>query len=54
MMSEADVWMFYRGACGEVKLAFEKGTLKKFAVKIISKKTFSVGVSVENPPPSRV
>ena len=34
-----------RGACGEVKLAFEKGTCNKFAVKIISKKTFSVGVS---------
>ena len=35
----------YRGACGEVKLAFEKGSCNKFAVKIISKKTFSVGVS---------
>ena len=34
-----------RGACGEVKLAFEKETCKKYAVKIISKKTFSVGVS---------
>ncbi|XP_064612778.1 serine/threonine-protein kinase Chk2-like isoform X2 [Liolophura sinensis] len=32
-----------RGACGEVKLAFEKGSCKKFAVKIISKKKFSVG-----------
>ena len=34
-----------RGACGEVRLAFSKGNCKKFAVKIISKKTFSVGVS---------
>ena len=34
----------YRGACGEVKLAFQKGTNDKFAVKIISKRTFSVGV----------
>lgn len=35
-----------RGACGVVRLAFEKGTCKKFAVKIVSKKTFSVGVSI--------
>ncbi len=34
-----------RGACGEVKLAFEKDTCKKVAVKIVSKKVFSVGVS---------
>jgi len=32
-----------RGACGQVRLAFSKGTCQKFAVKIISKKTFSVG-----------
>eukprot|EP00731_Ephydatia_muelleri_P027438 Em0019g311a len=32
-----------RGACGTVKLAFEKKTCKKFAVKVINKKTFSVG-----------
>ncbi|CAI8011662.1 Serine/threonine-protein kinase Chk2, partial [Geodia barretti] len=32
-----------RGACGEVKLVFEKETCKKYAVKIISKKAFSVG-----------
>uniref|UniRef100_T1IRU8 Serine/threonine-protein kinase Chk2 n=1 Tax=Strigamia maritima TaxID=126957 RepID=T1IRU8_STRMM len=32
-----------RGACGEVRLAFEKRTCRKFAVKVISKKTFSVG-----------
>ncbi|XP_027059568.1 serine/threonine-protein kinase Chk2-like [Pocillopora damicornis] len=32
-----------RGACGEVRLAFSRGSCKKFAVKIISKKTFSVG-----------
>ncbi|XP_077995471.1 serine/threonine-protein kinase Chk2-like [Glandiceps talaboti] len=36
-----------RGACGEVKLAFEKGTCKKFAVKIIQKKTFSIGGHVK-------
>lgn len=34
-----------RGACGEVKLAFEKDSCQKFAVKVISKKTFSMGVS---------
>lgn len=34
-----------KGACGEVKLAFEKETCKKYAVKIISKKTFSTGPS---------
>ena len=33
-----------RGACGEVKLAFEKSNCSKFAVKVISKRTFSVGV----------
>ena len=32
-----------RGACGEVRLIFEKGSCKKFAVKIVSKKKFSVG-----------
>lgn len=37
-----------RGACGEVKLAFEKDTCAKVAVKIISKKAFSVGVSFKN------
>ena len=40
--------MMYRGACGEVKLAFQKGTNDKFAVKIISKRTFSVGVRGED------
>ena len=34
-----------RGACGEVKLAFEKESCRKLAVKCITKKTFSVGVS---------
>ncbi|XP_034027313.1 serine/threonine-protein kinase Chk2 isoform X2 [Thalassophryne amazonica] len=29
------------GVCGEVKLAFERSTCKKFAVKIINKKNFS-------------
>ncbi|XP_044131336.1 serine/threonine-protein kinase Chk2 isoform X1 [Bufo gargarizans] len=33
------------GACGEVKLAFEKSTCKKVAVKIISKKKFSLSSS---------
>ncbi|KAM7426213.1 Checkpoint kinase 2 [Porites harrisoni] len=32
-----------RGACGEVRLAFSRGDCQKFAVKIISKKKFSVG-----------
>lgn len=32
-----------RGACGEVRLAFSKGSCDKFAVKIISKKKFSTG-----------
>ncbi|XP_071481598.1 serine/threonine-protein kinase Chk2-like [Diadema antillarum] len=32
-----------RGACGQVKLAFEKGNCRKVAVKIIEKKTFSMG-----------
>ncbi|XP_069135324.1 serine/threonine-protein kinase Chk2-like isoform X1 [Argopecten irradians] len=32
-----------RGACGEVKLAFAKGSCERFAVKIISKKKFSIG-----------
>ncbi|KAK7088732.1 serine/threonine-protein kinase Chk2-like [Littorina saxatilis] len=34
-----------RGACGEVRLAFVKGSCEKFACKIISKKKFSVGGS---------
>lgn len=35
--------MFNRGACGEVKVAFSKGTCERFAVKIISKKKFTIG-----------
>ncbi|XP_065920782.1 serine/threonine-protein kinase Chk2-like [Dysidea avara] len=35
-----------RGACGEVKLAFEKDSCRKFAVKVISKKTFSMGPKI--------
>jgi serine/threonine-protein kinase Chk2 len=35
-----------RGACGEVKLAFKKGTCEKFAVKVIVKKKFSIGPRV--------
>ena len=33
----------FRGACGEVKLAFEKGSCQKVAVKIIQKKKFTIG-----------
>ncbi|KAI8505272.1 Checkpoint kinase 2 [Branchiostoma belcheri] len=32
-----------KGACGEVRLAFTKGTCHKFAVKIVSKKVFTMG-----------
>ncbi|XP_071848698.1 serine/threonine-protein kinase Chk2-like [Apostichopus japonicus] len=32
-----------RGACGVVKLAFEKDSCQKVAIKIIEKKTFSMG-----------
>lgn len=32
-----------KGACGEVKVAFSKGTCERFAVKIISKKKFTIG-----------
>ncbi|XP_048742373.1 serine/threonine-protein kinase Chk2-like [Ostrea edulis] len=32
-----------KGACGEVKIAFSKGACERFAVKIISKKKFTVG-----------
>ena len=44
---DGDVVVCCRGACGEVKLAFDKNTCQRFAVKIINKKTFSVGVSYE-------
>ncbi|XP_043192588.1 serine/threonine-protein kinase Chk2-like isoform X1 [Amphibalanus amphitrite] len=30
------------GACGEVRLAFRKGTMERFAIKIISKKKFTL------------
>ncbi|XP_030074093.1 serine/threonine-protein kinase Chk2 [Microcaecilia unicolor] len=33
------------GACGEVKLAFEKSTCKKVAIKIISKQRFRISAS---------
>lgn len=39
--------MLGRGACGEVKLAFEKDSCRKVAVKIIEKKTFSVGGTIK-------
>ena len=32
-----------RGACGEVKVAFSKGNCERFAVKMISKKKFTIG-----------
>ena len=34
------------GACGEVRLAFDQVTHKPYAIKIISKRKFSVGVRV--------
>ena len=34
----------HRGACGEVRLAFQRTPDRKFAVKIIPKKSFSLGV----------
>lgn len=34
--------IFKRGAYGEVKLAFEKNSCQKYAIKIIPKKTFTV------------
>ncbi|XP_044898290.1 serine/threonine-protein kinase Chk2 isoform X2 [Felis catus] len=37
------------GACGEVKLAFERKTCKKVAIKIISKRKFAVGSEREAP-----
>uniref|UniRef100_A0A672GJA3 Serine/threonine-protein kinase Chk2 n=1 Tax=Salarias fasciatus TaxID=181472 RepID=A0A672GJA3_SALFA len=40
------------GVCGEVRLAFERATCAKFAVKIIKKKNFhSEGVSAPSSPP---
>ncbi|XP_020505389.1 serine/threonine-protein kinase Chk2 [Labrus bergylta] len=37
------------GVCGEVKLAFERSTCKRFAVKIINKKNFqSEGTAIRN------
>uniref|UniRef100_A0A8D2D080 non-specific serine/threonine protein kinase n=1 Tax=Sciurus vulgaris TaxID=55149 RepID=A0A8D2D080_SCIVU len=38
------------GACGEVKLAFERKTCKKVAIKIISKRKFAIGSSREADP----
>ncbi|XP_043834300.1 serine/threonine-protein kinase Chk2 isoform X2 [Dromiciops gliroides] len=38
------------GACGEVKLAFERKTCKKVAVKIISKRKFSICATREADP----
>lgn len=35
------------GACGEVKLAFERKTCKKVAIKIISKRKFAIGSARE-------
>ncbi|KAJ8044739.1 Serine/threonine-protein kinase Chk2 [Holothuria leucospilota] len=39
--------MLGRGACGEVKLAFENGSCQKVALKIIEKKAFSVGGTIK-------
>nr|KAF6403194.1 checkpoint kinase 2 [Molossus molossus] len=38
------------GACGEVKLAFERKTCKKVAIKIISKRKFAIGSAKEADP----
>ncbi|XP_008056883.1 serine/threonine-protein kinase Chk2 isoform X4 [Carlito syrichta] len=38
------------GACGEVKLAFERKTCKKVAIKIISKRRFAIGSGREADP----
>ncbi|XP_011528146.1 serine/threonine-protein kinase Chk2 isoform X11 [Homo sapiens] len=38
------------GACGEVKLAFERKTCKKVAIKIISKRKFAIGSAREADP----
>nr|KAF6464518.1 checkpoint kinase 2 [Rousettus aegyptiacus] len=38
------------GACGEVKLAFERKTCKKVAIKIISKRKFAIGSERETDP----
>ncbi|PNJ48965.1 CHEK2 isoform 14 [Pongo abelii] len=38
------------GACGEVKLAFERKTCKKVAIKIISKRKFAIGSARETDP----
>lgn len=43
-----------RGACGEVRLAFEKKTCRKFAIKVISKRTFSMGSKAQEKVSSQV
>ncbi|XP_034873165.1 serine/threonine-protein kinase Chk2 isoform X5 [Mirounga leonina] len=43
-----------RGACGEVKLAFERKTCKKVAIKIISKRKFAIGSETEADPAPKV
>ncbi|XP_030671883.1 serine/threonine-protein kinase Chk2 isoform X4 [Nomascus leucogenys] len=40
----------FNGACGEVKLAFERKTCKKVAIKIISKRKFAIGSARETDP----
>ncbi|XP_053443198.1 serine/threonine-protein kinase Chk2 isoform X2 [Nycticebus coucang] len=42
------------GACGEVKLAFERKTCKKVAIKIISKRKFAIGSAREADPAPNV
>ncbi|XP_030892896.1 serine/threonine-protein kinase Chk2 isoform X4 [Mirounga angustirostris] len=42
------------GACGEVKLAFERKTCKKVAIKIISKRKFAIGSETEADPAPKV
>ncbi|XP_055230066.1 serine/threonine-protein kinase Chk2 isoform X5 [Gorilla gorilla gorilla] len=42
--------IWFNGACGEVKLAFERKTCKKVAIKIISKRKFAIGSAREADP----
>ncbi|KAF3820791.1 hypothetical protein GH733_005336 [Mirounga leonina] len=44
----------FSGACGEVKLAFERKTCKKVAIKIISKRKFAIGSETEADPAPKV
>ncbi|OON20068.1 kinase domain protein [Opisthorchis viverrini] len=43
-----------RGACGEVRLVFERGSCEKRAMKIVQKKTFSITAKLGNGVLSRI